>query len=62
MLDLLHEGETVQKYLRISNTPSAVPKISQKFTQEMRKGNVINAMKLLTDNMLNGNLPLNQNP
>lgn len=62
MLDLLHEGETVQKYLRLSNTPSAVPKISKKFTQEMRKGNVINAMKLLTDNMLNGNLPLNQNP
>ena len=61
ILDLLHEGETIQKdFLRPSNTPSTVAEISKKFTREMHKGNVTNAMKLLTDNMTNGILPLNQ--
>ena len=60
ILELLHEGETIQKDLRPSNTPSTVAEISKKFTREMRKGNVTIAMKLLTDNMQNGILPLNQ--
>ena len=60
ILDLLHEEETIQKNLRPSNTPSTVAKISKKFTREMHKGNVTNAMKQLTDNMQNGILPLNQ--
>ena len=53
-------GETIQKDLRPSNTPSTVAEISKKFTREMHKGNVTNAMKLLTDNMQIGILPLNQ--
>ena len=60
ILNLLHEGETNQKDLRPSNTPSTVTEISKKFTREMHKGNVTNAMKLLADNMQNGILPLNQ--
>ena len=57
---LLHKGETIQKYLRPSNTPSTVAEISKKFTREMHKGNVTIAIKLLTDNMQKGILPLNQ--
>ena len=34
--------------------------ISKKFTREMRKGNVHNAMKLLTNDMKSGVLPLNK--
>ena len=60
ILNLLHEGETIQKDLRPSNTPSTVTEISKKFTREMHKGNVTNAMKLLADNIQNGILPLNQ--
>ena len=60
ILDLLHEGEIIQKDLRPSNTPSTVAEISKKFTQEMHKGNITNAMKLSTDNMQNGIFPLNQ--
>ena len=58
ILDLLHEGEKIQKP---SNTPSTAAKISKKFTREIHKGNVTNAMmKLLTDSMQNGIVPLNQ--
>ena len=60
ILDLLHEGETTRKGLRLSNTPSTVADISKNFTREMHEGNVTNAMKLLTDNKQNGILPLNQ--
>ena len=60
ILNLLHELEMIQKDLRSSNTPSTVAEMSKKFTREMRNGNVSNAMKLLTDNMQNGILPLNQ--
>ena len=59
ILDLLHNGEMIQKDLRPSNTPSTVAKISKRFTREMQKENATNAMKLLTDNMQNGILPLN---
>ena len=51
---LLHKGETIQKDLRPSNTPSTVAEISKKYTQEMHKGNVTIAIKLLTDNMQKG--------
>ena len=51
---------SIQKDLRPSNTPSTVAEISKKFTREIHKRNVTNAMKLLTDNMQNEILPLNQ--
>ena len=59
-MDLLNEGEKTQKDLRPSNTPSTVAEISKKFTREINKRNVTNAMRLLTDNMQNGIVPLNQ--
>ena len=60
ILDLLHEGETIQRDLRPSNTPSTATEISKKFTREMHKGNATIAMKLLTHNMQNRILLLNQ--
>ena len=60
ILDLLNEGETIQKNLGTSNTLLTVAKISKKFTLEMHKENVTIAMKLLTDNIQNGILPLNK--
>ena len=59
IMELLKEAETIQKGLRVSNTPSTIAEISKKFTREMRKGNINSAMKLLADNMQNGILPLN---
>ena len=53
------EEKTIQKDLRVSNTPSTIVEISKKFTREMRKGNINSAIKLLADNMQNGILPLN---
>ena len=35
ILDLLYEGETTRKGLRLSNTPSTVADISKNFTREM---------------------------
>ena len=55
----LKEEETIQKDLRVSNTPSTIMEISKKFTREMRKGNINSAIKLLANNMQNGILPLN---
>ena len=50
-MELLKESDTIQKNIN---------EISKKITREMREGNVHNAMKLLTDNMKNGVLPLNK--
>ena len=51
IMELLKEAETTQKDLRVSNTPSTIQEISNKFTGEMRKGNINSVMKLLADNM-----------
>ena len=58
-MELLKEPETIQKDLKVSNTQSTNTEISNKFTRELRKGNIYSAMKLLPDNMQNGILPLN---
>ena len=36
IMDLLKEAETIQKDLRVSNTPSTIAEVSEKFTREMR--------------------------
>ena len=59
IMELLKEAETIQKGLRVSNTPSTIAEISKKFTREMRKCNINSAIKFLVDNMQNGILPLN---
>ena len=42
----------------MTNKTTFINEISKKFTREMRKGNIHNAMKLLTNNMKIGVLPL----
>ena len=46
--------------MKATNNTTSINEISKKFAREMRKGNVHNAMKLLTNNMKNGILPLNK--
>ena len=59
-MELLKESDTIQKNMKATNETTSINEISKKFTREMRKGNVHNAMKLLTNNMKNGVLPLNK--
>ena len=60
VMELLKESDTVQKNTKATNKTTPINEISKKFIREMRKGNVHNAMKLLTNNMKNGVLPLNK--
>ena len=56
LMELLHEGETIQKNLTQQLTKGNIGKISKKFAVLMRINAAIN---LLTENMRNGILPLN---
>ena len=56
--NLLHEGETIQERIKISEKGMNIENISLKFKNLMRKGYVIGAFKLLTENILNGILAL----
>ena len=58
LLELLKEAETIQKSLRSKKTSKNTAEKSTAFSQEMKKGNVNSAKKILTDNMKNGILPL----
>ena len=49
-----------KKNMKVTNKTTSIKEISKKFTREMRKGNAHNAMKLLTNNMKSGVLPLNK--
>ena len=57
---LLYEGMTIQQRLRSDKEGMTIAKISLKFKNIMSKGNVNEALKLLTDNMHSGILPLNK--
>ena len=57
---LLYEGITNQKRLRFDKEGMIIAKISLKFKYLISKGNVNRALKLLTDNMNSGILPLNK--
>ena len=59
LLELLQESLTIQRNLKSVKGSKAVAQISKKFVEEMQKGNVNGALKLLTDNMDHGILPLN---
>ena len=48
LMELLKEAETIQKCLKTTNTASTINEISKKFSREMRRGSVHNAIKLLT--------------
>ena len=60
VMELLKESDTIQKNMKATNKTTSINEISGKFTREMRKGNIHNAMKLLTNNLKNGVLPLNK--
>lgn len=55
---LLLEAETIQQRLKNNNSPKNIADISKKFAKLMGKGNINGALKLLTNNMENGVLPL----
>ena len=59
LTELLDEGETIQKNLMQILTKGDIGKISKKSAALMRKKNVDAAINLLTENMRNGILPLN---
>ena len=56
--NLLHEGKAIQERIKISEKDISIEKISLKFKNLMRKGNVNEAFKHLTENMPNEILPL----
>ena len=47
-----------KKNMKVTNKTTSIKEIYKKVTREMRKGNVHNAMKLLTNDMKSGVLPL----
>ena len=57
--NLVHEGETIQERMKINVKGMNIEKISLKFKNMMSKGNVKRVLKLLTENMSNRILPLN---
>ena len=59
LMELLHEGKTKQKNLTQQLIKGDIGKILNKFTALMRKGNVNAAINLLTENIRNEMLPLN---
>ena len=60
LLELLREGETIQKSLASTNKRKTTGEISKKFVEQMQKGNINCAIKIITNNMQNGILPLNE--
>lgn len=50
LIEWQEEAETIQKFLKITNTTSAINETLKKLRREMRRVNVHNATKLLTDN------------
>ena len=56
--DLLHECNTIQDQLKASKKTMSTREISKRFIEKMSKGNINGAIKLLSDNMQNGILPL----
>ena len=60
VMELLKERHTIQNNIKATNKTISINENSKRITREMRKGNIHNAMKLLTNNMKNGVLPLNK--
>ena len=59
LIEQFREGETIQQSLKSINSKKTIAAISKQFAEQMQKGHVNGAMKLLTNNMQNGILPLN---
>ena len=56
--ELVHEVETIQSQLSFKGTKRSISEISKAFRNLMKKGEINSALKLLSDNMQNGVLPL----
>ena len=56
--ELLFEGETIKSRLHHINTSKSIGELSKKSALLIEKGNVDGALKLLTSNISNGILPL----
>ena len=57
VLELLKEGETIQKSLASSvDSSKNIDQISKRFAEHMHKGNVNGAIKVLTSNMKNSSI------
>ena len=56
--NLLHVGEKIQERMKINEKFMSIEKTSLKFKNMMSKGDFNRALKLLTENMSNGILPL----
>ena len=59
-IELLNEGQSIQKRLPAGDRPEDIAKISVNFKELMQKGNVNGALKLLTNEMSNGILSLTE--
>ena len=55
---LLYEGQTIHGRLKSPDSTMTITKISMKFRILMSKGKLNGALKLLTNNMSNGVLPI----
>jgi len=58
--ELVVESQAVQNLLPDFSNPKNVGEISKKFVKGTKKGNTNGALKILTDKMKNGILPLNE--
>ena len=58
-LQLFKEEETIQKGLKDSTKPKSIAQLIKKFVEYKNKGNINSAIKLLSNNVENGILPLN---
>ena len=56
--ELYEERKTIQGRLKSDGSLNDIAKISKKFKFQMHKGNVNGALKILTNNMSSGILPL----
>ena len=57
---LLEEGTAIQQNLKSSSRPKTIAEVSKRFLKEMQRGNINGAIKILTNNMENGILPINE--
>jgi len=60
LMNLFEESKTIQNNFPSLQKPRSIAEITKKFVKEMRKGNVNGAIKLLSNNMQNGIVPLTQ--
>ena len=56
--ELYKEGKAIQDRLKSDGSQNDIAKISKEFKFQMQKGNVNGALKILTNNMSGGILPL----